>query len=34
LIERLMVAQCFDFVPDGWRRDALILRLMAGGAML
>ncbi len=24
-----MVVRCLDFMPDGWRRDATILRLMA-----
>jgi hypothetical protein len=29
-----LVAHCFDVMPKGWRRNALILRAMAGGAML
>jgi hypothetical protein len=27
-------AQCFEFALNGWRRDASMLRPMAGGAML
>jgi hypothetical protein len=28
--ERWMVAGCFEFTPNGWWRNASILRLMAG----
>jgi hypothetical protein len=28
------VAGCFDFVPNGWQRNALLSRPMSGGTML